>query len=59
MRNYLRRFKQGNGAMAANFIDYYREGQFIIKHEWSMGGETKTKVKSVPSKIDGHVEVKE
>lgn len=58
MKAYLRRFKQGNGAMSANFIDYYRQGQSIVRREWGMGGETKTKVKSVPSKINGYIEIK-
>lgn len=40
--------------MDSNFIDYSKDGNSIIKHEWAMGGETKSKVKSVPSSISGY-----
>lgn len=49
---YLAKFRQGHGAMAMNAIDYYLDNGVIIKHIWSMGGETKTPVDYVPKKID-------
>lgn len=50
----LARFSRGQGAMGVDFIDYYICKGEIIKRQWGMGGETKSKVKSIPKSIDGY-----
>jgi hypothetical protein len=53
-KQMLAQFRQGNSPMATNAIDYYRQGDEIIKHEWSMGGESKEVVASVPDLVIGY-----
>ena len=57
MKEYFAKFRQGEGPMAMSAIDFYKEDNQIIKHEWAMGGETKTKVKSVPDNIHGYTKL--
>lgn len=49
MKTYLAKFRQGSGPMAMNAVDFYREGGKLIRHEWSMGGESKKEVHIVPT----------
>lgn len=53
---YLAKFRQGNGPINVNAIDYYiNDKGEIIKHSWAMGGETKKVVDSVPESIAGYI----
>lgn len=55
---YLARFRQGHGSMLQNAIDFFKDNEGnIICHEWAMGGETKTKVSTVPKSIDGFIAI--
>ena len=47
------RFRKGTTPMDSNFIDYYREGDDILCHEWGMGGELIYVVKEIPEEIEG------
>jgi hypothetical protein len=48
-------FRQGLGAMFTNAIDFYvnTDGVFI-KHEWAMGGQSKSLVDQIPENISGY-----
>lgn len=50
----LAQFRQGNSPISTNAIDYYRQGDEIIKHRWGMGGESKEVVSAVPVEIFGY-----
>ena len=51
---YLAKFRKGNGAMGLSAIDFYEESCVIVRHEWSMGGESREVVDSVPVAIKGY-----
>ena len=56
-KTYLAKFRQGSGAMGMNAIDFYREDGEIVKHKWSMGGESFDKVNIVPTRIEGYKKI--
>lgn len=47
-------FRQGNGPMAMNAIDFYEDNGKIIKHSWAMGGESRKEVSKIPAEIEGY-----
>ena len=50
--DYLAEFRQGNGPMAMNAIDFYRnEKGEIVQRDWAMGGQSEKIVNSVPDSI--------
>jgi len=56
----LAQFRQGQGSMGQNAIDFYLDDDGkIIKHSWAMGGSSKSVVSSVPKSIDGYIKLKE
>jgi hypothetical protein len=48
-------FRKGFGAMFTNAIDFYAnaDGTFV-KHEWAMGGQSKSLVDKIPENISGY-----